>query len=155
MENVVKQQANRVEALSDDVKQFKTSKPKAGKVQDDSFKKLVVLGFQENMSLEVRLAAMQDFMHSNFPKFQASFCVKHTGSWKNHGQDRKITGVGFIDVGCPDVRERVVQIIESKNLKIKIGGVDMKVTRARTEAATAQNTLLRQASDLINKQKSV
>ena len=60
-----------------------------------------------------------------------------------------MTGVGFIDVGCPDVRERVVQIIESKNFKIKIGGVDMKVTRARTEAATARNTMLRQASDLL------
>ena len=66
-----------------------------------------------------------------------------------------MTGVGFIDVGCPDVRERVVQIIESKNLKIKIGGVDMKVTRARTEAATARNTMLRQASDLIKKEIGV
>ena len=66
-----------------------------------------------------------------------------------------MTSVGFIDVGCPDVWERVVQIIESKNLKIKIGGMHMKVTRARTEAATARNTLVREASELIKKATGV
>ena len=122
-------------------------KPKAEKAPDDSFKKLVVVGFPADMSFEARLSAMQDFMEANFPKLPASLCVKHTGPWKNHGQDRKMTRVGFIDVGCPDVR--------AKSLKIKIGGADIKVTRARTEAATARNTALRQASDLIKNESGV
>ena len=148
-------QAAHVDALSAEVSQLKMLKPKAEKAPDDSFKKLVVVGFPADMSLEARLSAMQDFMEANFPKLPASFCVKHTGPWKNHGQDRKMTRVGFIDVGCPDVRERVVQTIESKSLKIKIGGADIKVTRARTEAATARNTALRQASDLIKNESGV
>ena len=38
---------------------------------------------------------------------------------------------------------------------MKIGGADIKVTRARTEAATARNTALRQASDLIKNESGV
>ena len=94
----------------------------------------------------------EQIMHSNFSKLQASFCVKHTSSWKKREQDRKMTSVGFIDVGCPDVRERVVEIMESRSLKIKIASMDLKVTRARTEAATARNAVLRQAFDLLKKE---
>ena len=90
-------------------------------------------------------------MNSHFPKNPTSVCVKHTGSWKEHGKDRKTASVGFIDVGCPDARERVARIIVSKNLKITIGDHDLKVTRARTEAATARNSALRNASDLLTK----
>ena len=62
-----------------------------------------------------------------------------------------MASVGFIDVGCPDVQERVPQIIVSNNLKITIGSHDLKVARAETEAVTARNSALRKASDLLKK----
>ena len=39
--------------------------------------------------------------------------------FKKHMQIRKMTNVGFFDADCPDVQERVVHIIESKNWKIR------------------------------------
>ena len=66
-----------------------------------------------------------------------------------------MASVGFIDVGRPDVQERVAQTIVSKNLKNAIGGHDFKVTRARTEAATARNSASRKASDLLKKEIGV
>ena len=63
-----------------------------------------------------------------------------------------MANIGFIDVGCPDVRERVAQILVFKTFKITMGGHDLKVTRAQTEAATVRNYIFRKASDLLKKE---
>ena len=51
--------------------------------------------------------------------------------------------------------KKTLLILLGKNLKITIGGNDLKVTRTRTEEATAQNYALRKASDLLKKEDGV
>ena len=49
------------------------------------------------------MVAMQAFMETQFPTVGARYAVIHSGFWKEKGKHRKMTGVGLIDVGCPDL----------------------------------------------------
>ena len=122
---------------------------------DDSFAKLAVEGFNENAKLEDHLGAMKSFMEKNFPKIDAKFSVIHKGSWGDKGKNRKMTGVGLIDVGCPDLRELLVKTVESKGLKVQSGGKELKVVRALTRSASDRNKAIREAADLLKKQKGL
>ena len=46
-----------------------------------------------------------------------------------------MTGVGPIDVGSPDLREMLVKVIESKDLKLLCQGNSLKVARVNTKTA--------------------
>ena len=122
---------------------------------DDSFKKLAVLGFEAKVSLQDRLAAMKRFMESKFPNVEARYSVIHTGSWKEKGKNRKMSSVGLIDVGCPDLREHLIKSIESKGLKMPCSGKDLKIARAKTKSASDRDGALKKACDLLKKQAGV
>ncbi len=126
-----------------------------GKGVDDSFQKLAVVGFEANVGMEARLAAMKTFMETNFPKIDARYSIIHSGSWKEKGRNRKMSGVGLIDVGCPDLRELLIKSIESKGLKVQSGGKDLKVARAKSQSARDRDGALAKASVILKKQAGV
>ena len=129
-----------------------TSATSRGKAFDDSFQKLAVVGFEPKMTLEHRLVAMQAYMESNFPKVDARYLVVHSWSWKDKGKHRKMTSVGLIDVGSPDVREMLMKAIESKDVKVLCQGKQLKVARAKTKIASDRDSALIKAADFLKKQ---
>ena len=129
--------------------------PRNARGVDDSFRKLAVVGFDPNVGLEERLAAMKTFMSRNFPKVDARYAVIHSGSWKDKGSQRKMSKVGLIDVGCPDLRELLMKSIDSKGLKVQCGGKELKVARAKSQSARGRDDALYQAADLLKKQANI
>ena len=63
-----------------------------------------------------------------------------------------MTGVGLIDVGCPDLREMLMKTIESKDLKLVCRGKNLKVRRAKTQSASERDIALMKAAGLLSKQ---
>ena len=82
----------------------------------------------------------------------ARYSVVHSGSWKNKETHRKITGVALIDVGSPDLREMLVNIISGKDLKVLWEGKSLKVTRAKPKSASDRDGVLVKASEFRKKQ---
>ena len=92
-----------MKALEQKVAAMQISGSGSHRGRDDSFQQLTVIGFDSQVSLEHRLVAMQAFMETHFSTVDARHAVIHSGSWKEKGKHRKMTGVGLIDVGCPDL----------------------------------------------------
>ena len=65
---------------------------------------------------------------------------------------RKMTSVGLIDVGSPDLREVLMKTISSKDLKVVCQGKNLKVARAKTKSASERDSALVKAAELLKKQ---
>ena len=63
-----------------------------------------------------------------------------------------MTGVGPIDVGSPDLREMLVKVIESKDLKLLCQGKSLKMARSNTKTARDRDGALVKATDFLKKQ---
>ena len=95
---------------------------------------------------------MKAFMEMHFPTVDARYTVIHLGSWKEKGKHRKMTGVGLIDVGNPDIREMLMKIIESKDLQLPSHGKNLNLRRAKTQSASDRDMALVKAAELLKKQ---
>ena len=82
----------------------------------------------------------------------ARYAVVHSGSWNEKGVHRKMTSVGLIDVGSPDLREMLMKTISSKDLKVVCQGKSLKVARAETKSASERDGALVKAAELLKKQ---
>jgi len=114
---------------------------------DDSYKQIVFLGLPK-IALGERIKAMRAFMDEHFADIGFAKCsVKYKGSYKDGG--RTETNVGYVEFASGDVRDTVLDQIQSKDLVCHIGGKKVDIKRARTQNASQRNRKLRDAADML------
>ena len=117
---------------------------------DDAFRRLVFLGLPK-ISFEKRVQHMVSYMKEHFPSVQCTCSVYfEMGDAK---RDRVMTDTGFVEFISSDVRDFVLQDIESNTEKHKcvLEGKTSTVRRARTRRATERNAALRSAAETLKK----
>ncbi len=139
---------DRIGKLESRLEEFLSSK---GRLPDASFKRIVFKGFPEKISLDDRLECMKHWMEKNFPKIDFTYGVFHKGSFKD--KSRKISGVGYAECTSSDIRDAVMDRVESGKIQgPSIGGKILEVAKARSQSATDRNVALIEASDLLKEQ---
>ncbi len=120
------------------------------RASDPAFKTIVFKNIPEALNGDQRIVAIESFMKSKFPQVR----IRDIGNYYKGAfpNGRSLTRAAYVELSNADVRREVLDKIgpkDSPKIKCTIGGSDVAIKKALTEAAMQRNSALRRAADLI------
>ena len=122
----------------------------ASQQDDPAFKRIAFLGLPDEMEYDARVEAMENFMKQNFPKIRIKDCSVF---FRGPRANRVMTQTGYLEVSSSDIRNKLLNQIESRSLKCVIGGKEVRLQRARSQSAGKRNATLKLAMEALKQDK--